>query len=95
MWIYRQGEEKSSTAAGLGFHPDPPPVAGHDRLANGQPKAGASKTLLRMQPLEQLEDPIEVLRINSNTLICHRKLPFIDLAHGTHMHHRRSIATEL
>ena len=82
-WDCRQGEEKSSATAGLGFHPDSPPVAGHDRLANGQPQAGAGKAVLRVQPLEQLEDPLEVLRVDPDALIRHREHPVTGPAHGT------------
>src|SRR6202030_3760503 len=45
--------------------------------ANGQSDAGALEFFSPMQPLENYEDPFEVLRVNSHAIVLHTKNPFI------------------
>src|SRR5580704_2617008 len=61
------------------FHPDSPPVALHDALANCQSNA-RSRVVVTVQPLKHAENLLGVFRVDSNAVIFHAKQPIRILA---------------
>jgi hypothetical protein len=51
-------------------------VALDDFLADGQSDAGPVELFPFVQPLEHAKNPLEVLRLNSQSVVLHRKYPF-------------------
>ena len=62
---------------GLGLDRNVAAVPFDDLLADGQSDAGAGKLFPLVQPLEHPKNPVKVLRINSQSVVFHRKHPFI------------------
>src|ERR1700720_4512941 len=58
------------------LNPNPPAQPVHNFLANGQSDSGALELFSPMQPLENYEDPFEVLRVNSHAIVLDAKDPF-------------------
>src|SRR6185437_3924329 len=77
-----QGKEKGGTLPGLGLDRDVAAVPFDDLLADGQADAGAGKLFPLVQPLEHAKNLFKVLRINSQSVVFHRKHPFIFSAAG-------------
>src|ERR1035441_3687233 len=59
----------------LGLHPDLSAVPLDDLLADREPDAGARIFRFGVQSLEDLEDPVGMVRIDANTVIPHGKQP--------------------
>src|SRR5438128_2303452 len=72
----RKAEKEARALAGSRFDPNPPAVPLDDALADRQAHSGAGILLTGMQPLEDLKNPAEMLRVNANPIIAHRKDPF-------------------
>ena len=53
-----------------------------DLLADGQSDAGAGKLFALVQPLEHAENPFEVLRVDSQAVVLHRKYPLLSAVLG-------------
>ena len=51
-----------------------------DLLADGQSYAGATILFAFVQPLEHAENSSEVLRVNSDSVVLHRKQPSLFMA---------------
>src|ERR1039458_10476459 len=75
-------EVKRGAAPGLRFHPDATPTALHDLLADGQPDARAGVLFVGVQPLEDREDTLGILGLDSDAVIADGKNPFISLLLG-------------
>ena len=60
---------------GLGLDPDAPAVALDDLLADRQADAGARVLVAAVQPLEDDEDPLDVLRLDADAVVAHREEP--------------------
>ena len=67
---------------GLGLDRDVAAVPFDDLLADGQSDAGAGKLFPLVQPLEHAKNLFKVLRINSQSVVFHRKHPFLSAAPG-------------
>ena len=78
----RQGKAKGGTLPGLGLDRDAAAVPFDDLLADGQSDAGAGKLFPLVQPLEHAKDLVEVLRINSQSVVFHREDPFLPAMSG-------------
>ena len=70
-------EIESRALTGLRFHPDSASVAFDDFLANSQPYAITRILLLRMKVLEDFENPLVALRIDTDAVIADGELPSI------------------
>jgi len=68
---FRQGEAEVRSLAWLRFHPYPSPVPLHDFLADGEPDPGPRVFPPGVQPLEDLENPVGVPRIDSDAAVPH------------------------
>src|SRR5207245_7816125 len=71
----RQHEAKDRPAAWPLVDPDPAAVTLDDPLANGEPDARARVVVAGMQPLEHLEDPIAVQRLDADAVDDDRDAP--------------------
>src|SRR5574340_430848 len=93
--LFRQGEDESAAFTRPGFHPDMAAVALHHLLADGEADAGPGIFALVVQPLEHHEDALEILRLDADAVVPHRK--FISLAKILHRHmdSRNGRGTEL
>src|SRR5579884_527116 len=93
----RQGEIKRATLARLGLGPDAAAVALDDLAADGQADAGAGVLLLRVQPLEDDEDALQVLRVDADAVVTNPEQPLAAprRAAGADVDHRPGGAAEL
>src|SRR3954463_7981588 len=64
-------------------------------FADGQTHASSRILLACVQPLEDHENSVEELGINSNTIVLHKKLPLSALFRGSNMDFRRILTVEL
>ena len=64
-------------------------------LANSQADAGSRIVLAGVQPLEDLEDPLIILRVNANAVVAHREDPAPLRSLGADMNLRGLLAMEL
>src|SRR5206468_3389620 len=55
--------------------PDAPAVPAHDLLADRQSDAGAGVLLPGVEPLEDHEDPLRVLRLDPDSVVTHAEEP--------------------
>ena len=62
----------------LGCCPDPPLIAFDDAFADGKPQTGTGVFVL-IEPLEQAEDFIGILRRKADTVILNRNEPHLPL----------------
>src|SRR5437870_520620 len=62
-----------------------------DLFANGQADASAWIVGAGMEPLEQGEDPLLILRLDADAVIAHAEEPLATLTHSRDMHSRRLI----
>src|SRR6185503_4538874 len=91
----RQGEKKRRAPARLRFHPDPAAMAFDDFLADRQADAGAGIFLAAVQPLEDQEDALKILRSDANPIIPHAEFPFCSRALHSNMDFWPLLASEL
>src|SRR4029077_16278424 len=70
-----QCEAKRRAFACFRLHPDAPAVALDDLLADRQAHAGAAILFASVQPLEDNEDAVVVLRVNPDAVVAHREDP--------------------
>src|SRR5438874_8229547 len=77
------------------FDPDAPPVALDHLLADGKADAGAGVLTHGMQPLEQHEDALEVLRLDADAVVGDRDTPLGVFLHRRDMDARRRLTAEL
>src|SRR5208283_1042016 len=91
----RDGKEKSRALARLRFDPNAPAVAFDDLFADGQPNAGAGILLAGVQALENLENPLGILRLDADAVVAHGKEPAAGLLLDTDVDFRRALAAEL
>src|SRR6266568_2722364 len=80
--VAREGELERGARAGLGLDPDPPAVALDDLLADGEADAGAGVLGAGVQPLEDDEDPVHVLRIDADPIVPDGEQPFLAVGSG-------------
>src|ERR1043165_9905826 len=76
-------------------HPDAAAVALDDFLADGEPDAGARILAHGVQPLEEHEDALEVLRLDADAVVGHRDAPLARLLRRRDVDARHGAATEL
>src|ERR1035441_1380499 len=81
--------------AGLGLDPDRSAMPLDDFLADGQADARARIDLAGMQPLEDLEYPVKILRLDANPIIAHGEYPAPILLLSADMDARRRLAVKL
>ncbi len=90
-----QCKEEGGTLAGLRLDPDAPAVPFHDAFADGQPDTRAGIILALVQTLEDDEDALEILRVDTNTVIADREDPVGCLFFDTYMNFRFLLAMKL
>src|SRR5688572_19133643 len=87
----RDGEEEHRALVRDRLDTDAAAVPLDDLAAEGQSDARALVFLTRVQPLEHLEDPLEVLRLDPDTVVGHRELPRRSFARRLDVHNRRVV----
>src|SRR5881394_390729 len=70
-----KGEEECRATSKLRLHPDATAVPFDDLLADCEPDAGARVLRPCMEPLEELEDPLAVLGIDTDPVVADREDP--------------------
>ena len=80
---------------GWGLEPDPPAVCFDDLLADRQPDSGARVLVAGMQPLEDGEDAVSVLRFDPDAVVGYGELPFAVPAGRGYLDPGRLAAAEL
>src|ERR1700722_1365629 len=79
----RESEGEGCALARYGFHPEMASVAFDNFLADCQANAGAGVFVPGVQPLEDDENPLEVLRPYADAVVLHRELPMDNVSvHG-------------
>src|SRR5580704_17392423 len=74
MAVSWQCKGECGTTAQFRFHPDPPAISLHDFLTDGQPDS-AARIFAAMQPLEQSENLLLIVALNSDAVVGDRNLP--------------------
>jgi len=74
--LCRQSEEERGPLVRLRRDPDASSAAFHNLLNDGQADSGAWKLGRTVQPLEDFEDSVGVLRIDPNAIVFNRENPF-------------------
>ena len=92
---HRHGEIKSSTMAKLRIHPDTSAMPFHDFFAKRQADARSRILGGGMQTLENDEDPVGILGIDSNAVIANRKQPFVLPLYRRNVNARGPVTVEL
>src|SRR6202034_3464302 len=92
---YRQGETERGSGAGRGFQPDPATVILNDLPAHSSSDTSAGIAGAVMQSLEDHEDPVGVLGLDSDPVVADREFPELILAADRHNYPRRLVAAEL
>src|SRR5687768_1252087 len=75
-------ETECGTLADDRFHRDPATVTFHDLLRDREPDPRARIVLGGMQPLEELEHAVVILRIDPDPVVPDGELPIVPAAHG-------------
>ena len=71
---------------------NPAPVPLHHLLADRQPHPPAGVLVPPVQPLEDLEDPLPVLRRDADAVVAHREDPLLTGPLGSDVDARRAVA---
>src|SRR6266496_415664 len=87
--VAREGEVELRPGAGLGLDPDPPAVTLDDLLADGEADAGAGVLGASVQPLEDDEDPVQILRVDADPVVAHLEAPLLAMGDGGDVDRRR------
>src|SRR5437660_11390764 len=90
-----QRERERRALARLGLDPDPAAVALHDLLADREADPGPGIIVLAVQPLEDDEDAVEVLRIDADAVVAHAEQPLAVAALGANLDLRTGRSAEL
>ncbi len=91
----RKREVEHRSRSGPRLHPNPAAVTLNDPLAYGEADASSRVLRSRVQALEDHENLLGVLRVDSDAVISHRKTPFRTSPLGRDMDSRRLSPAEL
>ena len=71
----RDAERETASLLGLGFDPDPSPVALHDAFANGEPHTGSSVLVVGVESFEYAKDCVLIRCGYSDPVVRDGKVP--------------------
>ena len=72
-----QGEAKGGALAGFRLDRDRAAMPLDDLLADGKADPGAGELIPLVQPLEHAKDPVEILRVDSKTVVLDGEAPHL------------------
>src|SRR5215208_280047 len=89
------GELEDAASAGALFDPDPAAMALDDALADRKAHARPRVLVLAVEPLEHVEDPLSLVRIDADAVVAHRDDALAVDTLGADRDNRRLLAMEL